>query len=56
MRNRMIKKEFWTDDKILDLDPVARLLFIGIWNFSDDEGILKNNGKVLKQEVNIKPH
>ena len=51
MRNRMIKKEFWTDDKILDLGPVERLLFIGIWNFSDDEGILKNNSKVLKAQI-----
>ena len=51
MRNRMIKKEFWTDDKILELEPVDRLLFIGIWNFSDDEGILKNNSKVLKAQI-----
>ena len=51
MRNRIIKNEFWTDDKILDLDPLERLLFIGIWNFSDDEGILKNNGKVLKAKI-----
>ena len=51
MRNRMIKKEFWTDDKILDLDPMSRLLFIGIWNFSDDEGILKNNSKVLQAQI-----
>ena len=47
----MIKKEFWTDDKILELEPVERLLFIGIWNFSDDEGILKNNSKVLKAQI-----
>ena len=51
MRNRMIKKEFWTDDKILELEPVERLLFIGIWNFSDDEGVLKNNSKVLKAQI-----
>ena len=51
MRNRMIKKEFWTDDKILELNLTSRLLFIGIWNFSDDEGISKNNPKVLKAQI-----
>ena len=51
MRNRMIKKEFWTDDKILELEPVGKLLFIGIWNFSDDEGILRNSSKVLKAQI-----
>lgn len=51
MRNRMIKKEFWTDDKILELPVAARLLFIGMWNFADDSGILKNNIKVLKAQI-----
>ena len=28
-RKRMIDPRFWTDDKIMDLDPLTRLLFIG---------------------------
>ena len=43
----MIDPKFWTDDKIMDLEPLARLLFIGIWNFADDNGIHLNNSKVL---------
>ena len=50
-RKRMIDPKFWTDDKIMDLDPLTRLLFIGIWNFSDDCGIHLNNSKVLKAEI-----
>lgn len=37
-RIRTIKPEFWTDEKIVTLTPLARLLFIGLWNFVDDEG------------------
>ncbi|MBL7086486.1 MAG: hypothetical protein ISS28_05245 [Candidatus Cloacimonetes bacterium] len=31
MRDRMIRKEFWSDDKIVRLSNNAKLLFIGIW-------------------------
>lgn len=37
-RIRTIKPDFWTDEKIVKLSPLARLLFIGLWNFVDDEG------------------
>ena len=37
-RIRTIKPEFWTDEKIVELSPFSRLLFIGLWNFADDEG------------------
>ena len=50
-RKRMIKPEFWTDEKILELDPIARLLFIGIWNFADDEGIIQDSAKGLKVKI-----
>tara|TARA_Y100000593_G_scaffold15043_1_gene29100 strand:- start:9547 stop:10404 length:858 start_codon:yes stop_codon:yes gene_type:complete len=50
-RKRMIDPKFWTDDKIMDLDPLTRLLFIGIWNFADDAGVHLNNSKVLKAEI-----
>ena len=38
-RNRMIKPDFWSDSKIGRISPLARLLFIALWNFSDDFGI-----------------
>ena len=50
-RKRMIDPKFWQDDKMLLLTPMHRLLFIGIWNFSDDSGIHKNNDNMLKAEV-----
>jgi len=37
-RIRTIKPEIWTDEKFVALSPLARLLFIGLLNFVDDEG------------------
>lgn len=50
-RNRMIKSEFWTSEQIMTCSPLARLLFIGLWNFSDDNGIHPASYKKLKAEV-----
>ena len=50
-RIRTIKPEFWTNDQILDLSISARMAFIGMWNFSDDEGRHKASAKSLKAEV-----
>jgi len=37
-RIRTIKPETWTDEKFVELSFGARLLFIGLWNFVDDQG------------------
>jgi hypothetical protein len=37
-RIRTIKPDFWTNTKVLGIKPLTRLLFIGMWNFSDDYG------------------
>ena len=50
-RKRMIDPKFWADDKMMSLTTRHRLLFIGIWNFSDDGGIHKNSNNMLKAEV-----
>ena len=47
----MIKKEFWTSEQIMNLPIEARLLFIGMWNQADDEGILKNSPMQLKAQI-----
>ncbi len=47
----MIDPKFWQDDKMMSLTSMHRLLFIGIWNFSDDVGIHKNSNSMLKAEV-----
>ena len=51
MRNRILKKEFWCDEKIIELTPVERLLFLGMTNFSDDTGIQIYSAKGLKAKI-----
>lgn len=47
----MIKPEFWEDDKIGECSPNARLLFIALWNFGDDEGYIEYRPKWIKAKV-----
>lgn len=51
MRKRMIDPEFWSDEKIGNLHANARLMFIGMWNFADDEGIIKSRAEFLKSNI-----
>jgi hypothetical protein len=37
-RIRTVKPEFWSSEQVMSCRPMARLLFIGIWNFCDDGG------------------
>jgi hypothetical protein len=50
-KNRMIRAEVWTDDKFVSLTPLARLLFIGMWNFACDNGHLDDSVLQLKMRV-----
>ncbi|HWT40945.1 MAG TPA: hypothetical protein VN081_06830 [Dongiaceae bacterium] len=50
-RIRTIKPEFWTDEKVVELSAFARLLFIGIWNFCDDEGRMVHSPKRMKMQI-----
>ena len=50
-RKRMISPEYWTDDKTIELTIAERLLFIGMWNFADDEGIITNKPKQIKAQI-----
>lgn len=50
-RIRSIKPEFWIDEKIVDLSMAARLLFIGIWNFADDQGYIEHKPRRIKMQV-----
>lgn len=50
-RIRTIKPEFWTDEKIVELSPLARLLFIGLWNFADDEGRMEYRPLRFKLQI-----
>ena len=50
-RNRMIKPAFWEDEKIATISYPARLLYIGLWNFSDDYGVVKGHPSWLKNNI-----
>jgi len=50
-RIRSIKPEFWTSEQVVDCSPMARLLFIGLWNFADDAGVHPTNLKRIKMNV-----
>ena len=50
-RNRMVKAEFWEDEKIGTVQREARLTFIALWNLSDDYGVVKGNTMWLKNRI-----
>ncbi len=50
-RIRTIKPEFWVSEQVVSLSLEARLLFIGLWNFSDDNGVHPVGYVKLKAEI-----
>lgn len=42
MRIRTIKPEFWTDSFMVNLPPIARLIFISLWSAADDHGLVQD--------------
>ena len=50
-RIRSIKPEFWSDEQVMECSPMARLMFIGIWNFCDDAGNHPLSEKTIKALV-----
>lgn len=51
-RIRTIKPDFWTDGAMVKLSPYARLLYIGMWNFTMcDHGHVADDAFKLKLQV-----
>lgn len=50
-RIRTVKPEFWTDEKVVAMSPLARLFFIGLWNFVDDDGRAPYSPARLKMQI-----
>lgn len=50
-RIRTVKPEFWSSEQVVNCSRDARLLFIGMWNFCDDQGIHTASLVRLKMEV-----
>jgi hypothetical protein len=50
-RGRNIKPSFFTDDELCECDPLARLLFAGLWCHADRSGRMEYRSKTLKVHV-----
>jgi hypothetical protein len=50
-RARNIKPGFFTHDGIAELEPLARLLFVGLWTVADRSGRMEDRPKRIKAEV-----
>ena len=50
-RSRNIKPGFFSNEYLADLDPLARILFAGLWCLADREGRLEDRPKKIKAEL-----
>ncbi len=50
-RLRFIKPGFFTNDILAEVEPLGRLLFIGLWTIADREGRLEDRPKKIKAEI-----
>lgn len=51
MRARNIKPGFFKNEDLVEIDPMGRLLFIGLWMMADREGRLEDRPRRIKMEV-----
>lgn len=50
-RARNIKPSFFDNDELAELDPLARLLFIGMWTIADHKGNFEWREKRVKKQL-----
>jgi hypothetical protein len=50
-RYRTLKPDFWTDEKLSLLDPLTRLVFLGLISIADDAGRLIDNVKLIDGQL-----
>lgn len=50
-RSRNIKPAFFKNEELADIDPIGRLLFIGLWTLSDRNGLVENRPKRIRAEI-----
>lgn len=50
-RIRTVKPDFFVDEDVAQLGPLARLLFVGMWTLADREGRLENRPLRIKAQV-----
>lgn len=51
MRARNIKPGFLKNEDLIELDPLVRILFAGLWMMADREGRLEDRPKKIKIEI-----
>ncbi len=50
-RARNIKPALFVNDLLADCEPLARLLFIGLWTVADSRGVMEDRPRKIKAEV-----
>jgi hypothetical protein len=50
-RIRTVKPEHWNDKELVNISLQAHLLWIALWNFSDDEGVFENDSNLIRSQV-----
>lgn len=50
-RIRTIKPDFWTDEKLSECSLSARLVFIGLWTFADDDGRMEYQPARIRMQL-----
>jgi hypothetical protein len=50
-RARNIKPGFFANDELAECDPLARILFAGLWTIADKEGRLEYRPKRIKRDI-----
>jgi hypothetical protein len=50
-RSRNIKPGFFMNDELGEIEPLGRILFIGLWTIADREGRLEDRPKRIRAEI-----
>ena len=50
-RTRLVKPGFFDNEVIAECDPLARILYIGLWCIADKEGRLEDRPKQIKKNI-----
>ena len=50
-RARVIRPEFWSDEKLASVSRESRLTYVGMWGTSDDYGVTKGNPAWLRSQI-----
>lgn len=56
MRIRTVKPEFWRSADTAQLSYFARLLFIGLWNYVDDNGVGDDDADLIRSDLFPREH